>query len=77
MRPLCEAKRMIRSMVVRNILSFALLVVALVGIGVQVRLVRMGIVGPQTRLTIAAYILIAIYAGVSIAVRLRAAAPKK
>jgi hypothetical protein len=64
-------------MVVRNILSFALLVVALVGIGVQVRLVRMGVVGPQTRLTIAAYILIAIYAGASIAVRLRAAAPKK
>ena len=66
----------IRSLLVRNALSALLLVVALVGVAVQVRLVRMGIVQPQTRLVLAAYVLIAIYAGASIAVRFRGRSTK-
>ncbi len=67
---------MIRSLAVRNALSVVLLAVALTGIVVQVRLVRMGLVQPQTRLVLAAYVLIAIYAAASIAVRFRARTPK-
>ncbi len=67
---------MIKSLVVRNILSFALLVVAIVAIGVQVRLVRMGLATTMTRFEIAAYFIIAIYAVASIAVRFRGRAPK-
>ena len=62
---------MIRSLLYRNALSAILFVVAIAGIGVQLRLVHQGIVEPQTRLVLVAYILIAIYAVASIALRLR------
>jgi hypothetical protein len=64
---------MIRSLAARNALSALLFVVAVVGIFVQLRNVREGIVGPETRLVLVAYFLIAIYALAAIAVRLRAA----
>jgi hypothetical protein len=63
---------MIRSLAARNALSALLFVVAVVGIVVQLRNVREGIVGPETRLVLVAYFLIAIYALAAIAVRLRA-----
>ncbi len=63
---------MIRSLAARNALSALLFVVAVVGIFVQIRNVREGIVGPETRLVLIAYFLIAIYALAAIAVRLRA-----
>ncbi len=64
---------MIRSLAIRNALSALLLVVAVIGVVVQIREVRAGIVLPQTRLVLVAYIVIALYALASIAVRLRAA----
>ncbi len=64
---------MIRSLALRNGLSALLLLVAVIGIVVQIREVRAGIVLPQTRLVLVAYIVIALYALASIAVRLRAA----
>ncbi len=63
---------MIRSLAARNALSALLFVVAVIGIFVQIRNVREGIVGPETRLVLIAYFLIAIYALAAIAVRLRA-----
>ena len=63
---------MIRSALYRNVLSAVLFVVAIVGIFVQIREIHQGIILPQTRLTLIAYFLIAIYAGASIALRLRA-----
>ena len=68
---------MFRHPLLRNAISVALLIVALLGIGTEIRLIHLGAVDGQTRLTLAAYILIAIYAGASIAVRLRASTPKK
>ena len=62
----------IRSIVYRNVLSGVLFVVAVVGIFIQVREIRQGLILPQTRLTLIAYFLIAIYAAASIALRLRA-----
>lgn len=61
---------MIRSRVLRNALSALLLVVALAGVVVQLRAIRAGIILPQTRLVLVAYIVIALYASASIAVRL-------
>ena len=62
---------MIRSPVVRHALSAVLFVVAVIGIVVQIHNVHQGIVGPETRLVLIAYFLIAIYAIASIVVRLR------
>ncbi|MBD5653934.1 MAG: hypothetical protein IAI50_01990 [Candidatus Eremiobacteraeota bacterium] len=62
----------IRSIVYRNVLSAILLIVAIAGIVVQIREIHQGIIFPQTRLTLIAYFLIAIYAAASIALRLRA-----
>ncbi|MBD5606053.1 MAG: hypothetical protein IAI48_13345 [Candidatus Eremiobacteraeota bacterium] len=62
---------MIRSLVVRNALSAVLFVVATVGIVVQIHNVHQGIVGPETRLVLICYFLIAIYALASIVVRWR------
>jgi hypothetical protein len=56
----------------RNALSAALLVVALVGLGVQVREIRHGIPG-QHALIVAAYIAVVIYAAASIVMRTRGA----
>ena len=62
---------MIRSLLVRNALSALLFIVAVVGIVVQIHNVRQGLVGPETRLVLIAYFLIAIYALASIVVRWR------
>jgi len=62
----------IRSLLYRNVLSGVLFVVAVVGIVVQIREIHQGIILPETRLTLIAYFLIAIYAAASIALRLRA-----
>jgi hypothetical protein len=67
----------IRSHALRNALSALLLVVALAGIVVQLREIRSGIIFPQTRLVLVAYIVIALYASASIAVRLGAARGKR
>ncbi len=68
---------MIRSLVLRNALSAILLVVALAGIVVQLREIRAGIIMAQTRFVLVAYIVIALYAAASIAVRLGAARGKR
>lgn len=68
---------MINRLALRNAISFVLLVIALIGVGSEIRLIRMGVVQSNTRLTLAAYILIAIYAAASIAVRFRANTQKK
>jgi hypothetical protein len=68
---------MFRNPALRNAISVALLIVALVGIGTEIRAIHLGMVDGQTRLTLAGYILIAIYAAASIAVRFRAGQPKK
>ncbi len=62
---------MIRSLLVRNSISALLFAVAVSGIFVQLRLIRQGLIEPQTRLVLIAYFLIAIYAVASIALRLR------
>jgi hypothetical protein len=67
----------IRSAAYRNALSALLFVVAVVGVVVQLREIHQGLVLPQTRLVLAAYILIAIYALASIALRLRGGAKEK
>jgi len=63
----------IRSIAYRNVLSAVLFTVAVVGIFVQLREIRAGIVLPQARLMLSAYFLIAIYSLASIALRLRGA----
>ncbi len=68
---------MIRSLLYRNALSAVLLVVAVTGIVVKMREVHQGLIFPETRLTLIAYFLIAIYAAASIAIRLRAAREKR
>ena len=68
---------MIRSLALRNALSALLLVVALAGIVVQLRAIRAGIILPQTRLVLVAYIVIALYAAASIAVRIGSARGKR
>ncbi|MBV9101982.1 MAG: hypothetical protein JO060_00235 [Candidatus Eremiobacteraeota bacterium] len=52
----------------RNLLSAALLVVALIGIGLEVRALRLGIPGPH-RLEISVYFIVAVYALASIVFR--------
>jgi len=66
----------IRSLALRNALSALLLVVAIAGIIVQVREVREGMIFPQTRFVLVAYIVIALYALASIVFRLRAGGRK-
>ena len=68
---------MIRSLALRNALSALLLVVAIAGIVVQLREIRSGFIFPQTRLVLVAYIIIALYAAASIAVRVGAARGKR
>jgi G:T-mismatch repair DNA endonuclease (very short patch repair protein) len=60
------------SRITRNAISFALLVVALIGLGVQYREIREDIPGPHT-LIVAAYIAVVIYASASIVLRMRGA----
>lgn len=55
----------------RNALSVALLIVAVVGAYLEYRAARNGFPG-QHQLVIAAYVLIAIYAAASLALRMRA-----
>lgn len=64
---------MLRYPLLSNALSAVLFVVAVVGIVVQVHEIHDGIVFAQTRLVIVAYVVIALYALVSIWLRLRAA----
>ncbi|MBC5799037.1 MAG: hypothetical protein GIX03_00535 [Candidatus Eremiobacteraeota bacterium] len=64
---------MIRSLAARNALSVLLLIVAVVGIIVQVRDIHQGIVLPQTRFVLVGYAVICVYAIASIAVRVSAA----
>ena len=68
---------MIRSTLYRNALSVVLLIVAIAGIVQQLHEIHVGLILPQARLTLIAYILIAIYAAASIALRLRAVRAKK
>jgi hypothetical protein len=63
---------MIRTLAARNALSAILFIVAVVGIVVQVRNVHQGLVGPETRLVLVAYFVIALYALAAIVVRTRA-----
>ncbi|MGP6158549.1 MAG: hypothetical protein ACLPYS_13780 [Vulcanimicrobiaceae bacterium] len=65
------------SVLYRNAISAALLVVALVGVAVQLKAGNRGLEhGLQGHFVLAGYILVAIYAGASIAVRLRATRDK-
>ncbi len=64
---------MIGSLAARNAISALLLVVAVVGIIVQIRNIQQGIVFPQTRFVLVGYAVIAVYALASIAVRVSAA----
>ncbi len=68
---------MTRSLLYRNALSVVLFFVALAGIVVQLNLLRHGIVLARTRLVLAGYVLIALYAAASIAVRVRAAKDRR
>jgi hypothetical protein len=62
----------IRSVVARNAISAVLFVVAVAGIIEKTGEIRHGIVDGTTRLVLAGYILVAIYALASIAVRANA-----
>ncbi len=68
---------MIRNLAARNAISVLLLVVAVAAIAVQIREIRQGIVLPQTRLVLVGYVLVALYAVASIAVRVGAARRKR
>jgi hypothetical protein len=72
-----KAEPVIRSLVYRNALSAVLFVVAVIGIAVQIREIRQGLVFEQTRFTLVAYILIALYALASIAIRSRGIRDKR
>jgi len=63
--------RVFRSLAYRNVISAVLFFVAIAGIFEQVREIHAGVVLPYTRITLIAYILIAIYALASIVLRLR------
>jgi len=67
----------IRNLAARNAISVLLLVVAVAAIAVQIREIRQGIVLPQTRLVLVGYVLVALYAVASIAVRVGAARRKR
>jgi hypothetical protein len=60
-----------RSLAYRNVISAVLLLVAIAGIFEQFREIHAGVVLPYTRITLIAYILVAIYAAASIVLRLR------
>jgi hypothetical protein len=63
----------VTSLFYRNAISLVLLIVALAGIAVQVRAGSRGFErGVQGHFVLAAYIVVAIYAAASIAIRLRA-----
>jgi hypothetical protein len=67
----------IRSLVYRNALSAILFVVAIAGIVVKLGEVHRGIVDSMTRLVLASYIVVALYALASIAVRVNALRNKR
>jgi hypothetical protein len=68
----------VRSPSFRNAISAALLVVALVGIAMQLEAARHGLGrGLQGHFVLAAYILVALYAAASIVVRVRASREKR
>jgi hypothetical protein len=67
----------IRSLVYRNVLSATLFVVALAGIVVKAGEIHRGLIDSTTRLVLAGYIVVAIYALVSIAVRVNAVRNKR
>jgi hypothetical protein len=66
----------IRSQFYRNALSATLFAVAVAGIVVKVGEIHRGIVDATTRFVLAGYILVALYALASIAVRINAARKK-
>ncbi len=68
---------MIRSLVVRNALSAVLVAVTIAGIFVQVGHIRQGIAIPQARLWVAVYTIVALYAILSIVVRVSAERRKR
>ena len=72
-RVLDPALARVRSLLYRNIISGVLLVVAVAGILTESDLIRRGFVTNQTRLVLAAYVLIALYAAASLYLRLRVA----
>jgi hypothetical protein len=67
----------IKSLALRNAISALLLAVVIAGIVAKVGEIRHGIVDSTTRLTLAAYVLIALYAIASIGVRVNAARNKR
>ncbi len=72
-----ESAFVIKSLAVRNAISALLLVVVIAGIVVKIGEIRHGIVDSTTRLTLAGYVLVALYAIASIGVRLSAARKKR
>ena len=68
---------MIRNLAARNAISVLLFVVAVVAIAVQIREIHQGIILPQTRLVLVGYILVALYAIASVAVRVSAVRRKR
>jgi hypothetical protein len=66
----------IKSLALRNAISALLLVVVIAGIVVKIGEIRHGIVDSTTRLTLVAYVIIALYAIASIGVRVNAARKK-
>lgn len=67
---------MTRSLVLRNALSATLFAVAVAGIVVKIGEIRHGFVDGTTRLVLAGYFLVAIYAAAAIAVRINAVRKK-
>jgi hypothetical protein len=67
----------IRSLVYRNALSAILFVVAIVGIVVKLGEIHSGIIDSMTRFVLASYIVVALYALASIAVRVNALRNKR
>jgi hypothetical protein len=67
----------IRSLVYRNVISAVLFVVAIGGIVVKVGEIHRGIVDGTTRLVLAGYVLVALYALASIFVRVNAARSRR
>jgi hypothetical protein len=67
----------IRSIVYRNVLSATLFAVAIIGLVVKLGEVHRGIVDAMTRYVLAGYIVVALYAAASIAVRINALRNKR
>jgi hypothetical protein len=67
----------IRSLVYRNVLSATLFVVAVIGIVVKLGEVHRGLIDGMTRYVLAGYMVVALYAAASIAVRINALRNKR